>query len=289
MEDYYKKGVYPATYKILVLGDVHGDKYATINSLKKGGVIDNNLNWKAGKAHVVQMGDILDRGGRFKNMAYDEDSEFDIINLFLKLMTQAYKAGGGFHCILGNHELMNIMGNFSFTSRKGITHFKKRALGRRVFFFPGSKMCRIFAKYWNPIIKIGKYIFCHGGLSYNISAKYSIPNINKLMRSFLMGNKKLLKNTVFNQLFLDSNSLLWNRKFSNGNFCIKRAHEILRKKKCSYMVVGHTPQKDGINIKKGIVWCVDTGMSTAFGNRLNDSKLQMLQIINNGKKVKIIK
>ena len=46
-------------------------------------------------------------------------------------------------------------------------------------------MCKIFAKYWNPIIKIGKYVFCHGGLSGNIVRKYSIQNINKFMRDYL--------------------------------------------------------------------------------------------------------
>lgn len=35
MEKYYQKGIYPSTYKLVVLGDVHGDYYATINSLKK--------------------------------------------------------------------------------------------------------------------------------------------------------------------------------------------------------------------------------------------------------------
>ena len=61
MEEYYQKGIYKATYKIIVLGDVHGDWEATIKGLKKGRVIDDTLNWCGGKTHVVQMGDIVDR------------------------------------------------------------------------------------------------------------------------------------------------------------------------------------------------------------------------------------
>ena len=288
MDKYYQKSIYPTPYKLIVLGDVHGDWYATVNSLRKGKIIDNKLNWIAGKTQVVQMGDILDRGGRGSTSYNDEDSEFKIMTLFLKLMKQSYEKGGGFHCIIGNHELMNITGNFSFTSKKGIDHFKNKKRGRRIFFHPGSNMCKIFAKYWNPIIKIGKYVFCHGGLSDSIIRKYSIQNINKFMRDFLNGNVKLLKTNLFNILFINSNSLLWNRDYSTGQFNKNKVKENLKKIKCKYMVVGHTPQNQGINLKGGCIWCTDTGMSEAFGKRNNDKRLQLLCIINNGKKVSIL-
>ena len=288
MEKYYQKGVYPAPYKLIVLGDVHGDWEATVKTLKKGNIIDNQLNWCCGKAHVVQMGDILDRKCRDININ-DEDSEFRIITLFIKLMKQSFEKGGGFHCILGNHELMNVNGNFNYTSKKGILHFKNRLRGRRAFFMPGSNMCKIFAKYWNPIIKIGKFIFCHGGLSYNNSLTYSIPQINTLMRQYLRGRIKLVMSPHFERLFNNNNSILWNRTFSTGHFDIQKTKKLLAIKKCEYMVVGHTPQKEGINLKNGLVWCTDTGMSEAFGKRLNDNKLQLLLIINNGKNIKVLK
>ena len=288
MDKYYQKGVYPAPYKLIVLGDVHGDWYATINSLKKGKIVDDKLNWIAGKTHVVQMGDILDRGGRGSMSYNDEDSEFKIMTLFLKLMKQSFEKGGGFHCIIGNHELMNIMGDFRFTSRKGIHHFKQRRRGRRIFFRAGSDMCKVFAKYWNPIIKIGKYVFCHGGLSGYIARKYSIPTINSCMRAYLRGNVNLVRKNTFRILFVNSESLLWNRKYSAEHFNAGKVKDYLRNIKCQYMVVGHTPQTKGINLRGGVIWCVDTGMSEAFGKR-NNKRLQLLSIINNGKKVSIIR
>ena len=48
-------------------------------------MIYDNLNWVGGKTQVVQMGDILDRKIR-GNCNKDEDSEFRIISLFIKLM-----------------------------------------------------------------------------------------------------------------------------------------------------------------------------------------------------------
>ena len=54
-------------------------------ALKKGKIIGKKLNWTAGKTHVVQLGDILDRAVRTKTNHSDENSEFRIINLFLNL------------------------------------------------------------------------------------------------------------------------------------------------------------------------------------------------------------
>ena len=82
IEEYYKLGIYPSTYKIIAFGDVHGDYYATLKCLQKAKIIDKKLNWCCGTTKVVQMGDILDRKIRHNDIKTDEDSEFKIINLF---------------------------------------------------------------------------------------------------------------------------------------------------------------------------------------------------------------
>ena len=287
MKEYYQRGIYPSTYKLIVLGDVHGDYYATISSLKKARLIDENLDWCGGKTHLVQVGDILDRKNRFGQNT-DEDSEFKIIDLFLKLIKQSYEAGGGFHCVLGNHELMNIIGDFSYVSNAGINHFPNGEKGRLDFFKPNSEMCKLFASYWNPVIKIGKYLFCHAGISYKIGMENSIQDINNLMRKFLLGDYKLFNDKKFDELFLNEKGIVWNREYMNGNFDRNKTKEMLKNKECEYMVVGHTIQNNGINLKNDTVWFVDTGMSEAFGERINDDKIQLLQILNNGIKINII-
>ena len=287
MEEYYQRGIYPSTYKVVVLGDVHGDYYATVKSLKNARLIDENLDWCGGKTHLVQIGDILDRKNRLGENT-DEDSEFGIIYLFLKLIKQAYEAGGGFHCILGNHELMNISGDFSYVSDAGINHFPDKAKGRLDFFKPNSKMCKLFASYWNPVIKIGKYLFCHAGISYKIGMENSIHDINNLMRNFLLGDNTLLQDKKFDELFMNDKGIVWNREYMNGDFDRNKTKEMLKNKDCEYMVVGHTIQDNGINLKNDCIWFVDTGMSEAFGKRISDDKIQLLQILSNGKQINII-
>ena len=57
------------------------------------------------------------------------------------------------------------------------------------------------------------------------------------------------------------------------------------------MVVGHTPQIEGINCKcNSKIWRIDTGMSQVFGKRQSEknNRIQVLEILNNGRKIKII-
>ena len=48
--------------RIVAIGDVHGDEGALIACLRMSKCIDTDGNWCGGKTHVVQIGDILDRG-----------------------------------------------------------------------------------------------------------------------------------------------------------------------------------------------------------------------------------
>ena len=47
---------------ISVISDIHGEYNRYINLLKALGIIDQNLNWKFGKGHLVVLGDTFDRG-----------------------------------------------------------------------------------------------------------------------------------------------------------------------------------------------------------------------------------
>ena len=122
---YYQKGIYPDYNKIIAIGDIHGDYNALLLVLIKAKIIDKNNKWIGGNTHVVQIGDILDRKPRNLDKN-DEDSEFKIISLILKLQLESYQYGGGFHPVIGNHELMNILGIFDYVSPMGMGHFKSK-------------------------------------------------------------------------------------------------------------------------------------------------------------------
>lgn len=273
---YYQKAIYNTSNKIIVIGDIHGDLKAFLTCLKKAKLIDNNNKWIGGNTNVVQMGDILDRKIRTSYIS-DEDSEFIIINIIKRLQIESYLSGGSFHCLIGNHELMNIMGIFDYVSKLGIKHFgslNERYNNLR----PGTKFTKYLACFWNPIIKINNFLFVHGGINNNISNNYSIKTINYMMKKYLMGDMNYFNNNHFKILFLNDNSLLWNRDFSNNFFDKNILKNILNNYGCKSLIVGHTPQEHGINqFNNGLVWRVDTGMSESFGPN-NFRRIQILEI-----------
>jgi TPR repeat protein len=98
--------VWTGVDRIIAVGDVHGDYDQLVAVLKSAKLIDDSKNWTGGKTHLVQTGDILDRGGRSR----------EVMDLLMKLQTQAAAAGGYVHCLLGNHEVMNLYGDLRYVS-----------------------------------------------------------------------------------------------------------------------------------------------------------------------------
>lgn len=86
--------------KIVAVGDLHGDYKNFVKILKGTKLVDRELLWKGGKTHLVQIGDIMDRGPDAKK----------IFDLLMRLEKEAEEVGGKVHVLLGNHEEMNITG-----------------------------------------------------------------------------------------------------------------------------------------------------------------------------------
>jgi len=85
--------------KIIAVGDLHGDYDSFVEILRGAGLVDKDLHWTGGKTHLVQIGDVMDRGDHAK----------DIFDLLMQLEKEAEQAGGKVHLLLGNHEEMNIL------------------------------------------------------------------------------------------------------------------------------------------------------------------------------------
>jgi hypothetical protein len=95
-----------ATGRIVAIADIHGANDAFVRILEKSGVIDAELEWVGGTTQLVIVGDVLDRGP-------DSRAALDLI-MYLK--PQARVQGGDVHLALGNHEIMNIVGDLRYVS-----------------------------------------------------------------------------------------------------------------------------------------------------------------------------
>ena len=216
------KDTYTNISNIYVIGDIHGDLNILVKSLKKIKVINRKLIWIGGDTHIVQLGDILDGGGRGDNMNTSDSSaeeEFKIFDFLNNLDYQARSKGGRVHYLIGNHELMNLLGDFRYVAPN---HLKSTGANtRRNLFKPGGYMASMIACHSYGVLKINKWIFCHAGLLPKHLNNRSITDINKLVRGVFSGKVSLESISVEEQeLLLGQTSLFWNRFYSkNSNKC----------------------------------------------------------------------
>lgn len=92
--------------RIVAVGDIHGAYDAMVATLQEAGVIDDNLAWTGANTHLVLTGDLLDRGPESRQ----------VMDLVMRLEREAVRAGGQVHQLLGNHEVMNLIGDVRYVS-----------------------------------------------------------------------------------------------------------------------------------------------------------------------------
>lgn len=100
----------PALYAV---GDIHGDYPKLTQILTSAGLIDKNGKWTGGDATLVQTGDFLDRGPDI----------IPVMDLLMNLQREAPKSGGNVIVLLGNHEMMNIMGDLRYVTNETFAKF----------------------------------------------------------------------------------------------------------------------------------------------------------------------
>jgi len=92
--------------RVVALSDVHGDFYAMASTLENAGLVNEARAWTGEDAHLVITGDVLDRGP-YSRAALD---------LIMRLEGEAEAAGGAVHMLLGNHEVMNLVGDLRYVN-----------------------------------------------------------------------------------------------------------------------------------------------------------------------------
>lgn len=256
--------------RIVVIGDLEGDYDKFADMLRTADLVDVDGNWTGGRAHLVQMGDIPDRGPNSRA----------IMNHLMRLEPQARRAGGRVHALVGNHEAMNVEGDLryvhpgeyaAFADRRSERrrHAYYRAVQRHLRGNPPPEGVPVFDDAfraaweqdhplgyvehrlaWAPAgaygrwvaqndaaIRINDTLFVHAGIGPSYLAA-SRDDMNTAVRDALRGNPDPRYPTILT----DEDGPLWYRGLSMHAEDAERAHleSLLAAHGVQRVVVGHT-------------------------------------------------
>jgi TPR repeat protein len=292
-----RQDIWTGVDRVIAVGDIHGDYEQFVKVLQSADLIDNNANWIGGKAHLVQTGDVVDRG---------PDSRA-IMDLLMKLEKQAVAAGGGVHALIGNHEAMDIYGDLRYVSSAEFAAFQKQTAGNGQFVYnaekggvtakatpssgragagaqiePGYSEWReafglngVYGRWirsHNAVIKIDRTLFVHAGISSKY-ADWSLERINEEVRQELNDPARIDQGIV-----TDDEGPLWTRDLAEGDEArlAPLVAQLLEHFDVDRIVIGHSYADAAITPRfGGKVLLIDVGLSRIYDNR---PKLACLEI-----------
>lgn len=297
LDDYHWEGV----ERLVAVGDLHGDYQNYLAVLQAAELINAKGKWIGGATHLVQTGDIPDRG----------PDTILIIQHMEKLAREARKKGGRVHNLMGNHEAMNVYGDLRYVTAQEYAAFVTRgskALQERYFnvilkdmeardptafaALPANFREQWEQNYplgwvehrqawdpaWNPqgkyaqwvinskvAIQINDVIFVHGGIS-GYYCQNSLASLTEMaraeLRAFDPSNPGILE---------DENGPLWYRGLSGiaPEASSQAVAAMLDRHGAARIVVGHTPTS-------GVIWPrydarviqIDSGIGTTYGGHI---------------------
>ncbi len=267
--------------RVVAIGDLHGDFEATRRAFALAGAIDGDDKWSGGKLIVVQTGDQLDRG----------DDEEEILTFLKRLRGEAAAAGGALHVLSGNHETMNVLGDFRYVTPAALKAFEgaepRSPLAKQVpedylfrarAFLPGGAIALELAE--QPIVvMVGDSVFAHGGVLPQ-HVRFGLDRLNRETSKWMKGERPSPPAPI-----MDPDGPLWTRLYGSSSLGPRACailEETLKLLGAKRLVVGHTVQANGMSAAcKDRVFRIDVGLSRYYG----DHPVQVLEITPQGAKI----
>jgi len=220
--------------KILAISDIEGNFNTLRKFLINNHVVDNELNWIFGRNHLVFNGDMVDRGYFVHQVLW----------LIYKLDYQSQAAGGAVHYILGNHEIMNMQGNFRYAKSK--YKYAASILDlQQIQLWDNTTVLGKWLLSKNVAETIGQYLFAHAGLHPDLMQhKLDIETINRVAKRSYCKPYFNLRNAPKAEKLIRSSQYgpYWYRGYFKENLKQETIDSIADFYQCEHIIVGHTVQ-----------------------------------------------
>lgn len=210
-----------------VVGDVHGAYYKLCALLRHANLIDAQQNWVGQNAHLVFLGDYVDRGPQ----------GVDVIRLIRHLEQQVPQTGGKITALLGNHEVMFLAAQ----------QFRKRDPEDRLGFYEywavNGGQINDFNQITNHdvdwlkrrpgLVRQGNWLFVHADSIFYQQLGDNIADVNARIY-------ELLHSTVPDFWITFANAFVDRLNYASGSGP-ERAADMLFRYGGRRMIHGHTP------------------------------------------------
>lgn len=277
--------MFAAAKRVIVIGDVHGDIVRLFTCLRAAHILNESNEWIAQPpdTFVVQMGDQIDSKSRepiSDTTDWESVPDLALLSIMDELDDMAIRHGGRVLSLLGNHELMNLLGDFTYVSpycmrmsggaAARAEHIRTRCM---------DSLLKRFV-----ILKIGKFLFCHAGIlpqHLNLVGE-NINMLNDIFRDKLRGNPISPRNMhLLNDVVFAMSGLLWTREYmelasspDTATTLTAYLSIVLRTTGCTTMFIGHNTQENTTIVANGSLIFTDACFSRAYGK----SKFQYIDI-----------
>jgi Calcineurin-like phosphoesterase len=255
--------LHAAPERLVAIGDLHGDVEATRRALRVASAIDERDEWIGKRLVVVQTGDQLDRG----------DDDRATLELLERVAERAAKQGGALIVLNGNHELMNVAGDFRYVSEHSFDAYDEYSHswlrfvgaddtgGRTAAFAPGGPVARQLA-HRPVVVQVGDTLFAHGGVLPQ-HVRYGLDRINRETSQWVWGARAKPPEIV-----MAPSSPVWTRVYSDGDphpQACALLDQVLKATGAKRMVVGHTVQRQINGACDKRVFRIDVGLARHYG------------------------
>jgi hypothetical protein len=221
--------------RLLIASDFEGQFGAFTALMLGNGVIDADLHWRFGRGHLVLVGDMADRG----------DNVLPLLWLIYRMEGEAQAAGGGVHLVLGNHDQMLLVGQTRYYHPKYFDTLRLSGESPQALWDERSELGRWLRS--KPIlIKVGDYLFVHGGVSPAVLARApSLADIDRHASAVLTRAPDTIADEAARDIVWGRDGLLWYRGLAmalDGAPKSDAAHvaRVLQHFGVRHIAIGHT-------------------------------------------------
>lgn len=244
--------------KIVVISDIEGQFTPFFNLLFRNQIVDEKGNWIFNDGHLVLNGDFMDRGNEVTQVLW----------LIYKLEYQAERQNGHVSFIMGNHEQLNLLGVPQDVQLKYI-HLAKQLYKTDDW---SESIQKLYSKSTHlgswlrnhpALVKIGPYLFCHGGLNMtHVRNNIEIQEYNDILlqghqtESIAEYNALVNSTPKYRAALSSKQSVLWERGLTTGwkKYFLTlyggtltneaQLDSILNFYDAEKLIIGHTPVED---------------------------------------------